>query len=184
MNSYLPVSLFYVFLFGCFFLLPFLLFLHRKHNLHNDDQKQRTAQCKVIPGDSCKDRGDKRSNHRAHRSDKCEYFLKNTEAVSFAEFPRSDAAALPDFLQMFVGSLCNSAWIAASGMDSAPTGYWCMYSCGRGFRLPGCRLSLRRTDPCRPAALPCRSGGDLQLSRAVRSTATGTASLHLPRFSG
>ena len=60
----------------------------------------------------------------------------------------------------------------------------CMYSCGRGFRLPGCRWSLQRTDPCRPAALPCRSGGDLQLSRAVRSTAMGIASLHLPRFSG
>lgn len=73
-------------------------------------------------------------------------FWKIPEAVSFAEFPRSDAAALPDFLQMFVGSLCNSAWIAGvkksrycsyctrslcnsawiavSGMDSQPTGYW------------------------------------------------------------
>ena len=51
-------------------------------------------------------------------------FWKIPEAVSFAEFPRSDAAALPDFLQMFVGSLCNSAWIAVSGMDSLPTGYW------------------------------------------------------------
>ena len=51
-------------------------------------------------------------------------FWKIPEAVSFAEFPRSDAAALPDFLQMFVGSLWNSAWIAVSGMDSLPTGYW------------------------------------------------------------
>ena len=115
MNSYLPVSLFYVFLFGWFFLLPFLLFLHRKHNLHNDDQKQRTAQCKVIPGDSCKDRGDKRSNHCARRSDECEYFLKDTGSCFLRRISKIGCSSAAGLLQMFVGSLCNSAWIAVSG---------------------------------------------------------------------
>ena len=97
MNSYLPVSLFYGFLFCCFFLLPSLLFLHCQHNLHNDNQQQHTAQYGVVPWNRCKDRGDKRSNHRAHRRNECEYFLKNTGSCFFCRISKigcSSAAGL------------------------------------------------------------------------------------------
>ena len=97
-----------------------------------------------------------------------------------------------DQMQQRSRTFCRCLWVHCVTVPGSQCPGWirslpdtgCMYSCVRVFRLPGCRWSLQRTDPCRPAALPCRSGGDLQLSRAVRSTAMGIASLHLPRFSG
>ena len=95
-----------------------------------------------------------------------------------------------DQMQQRSRTFCRCLWVHCVTVPGSQCPGWirslpdtgCMYSCGRGFRLPGCRRSLQRTDPCRPAALPCRSGEDSQPPPAVRSTAMGIASLHLPGF--
>ena len=82
-----------------------------------------------------------------------------------------------DQMQQRSRTFCRCLWVHCVTVPGLQCPGWirclpdtgCMYSCGRGFRLPGCRRSLQRTDPCRPAALPCRSGEDSQPPPAVRS---------------
>ena len=139
MNSYLPVSLFTVFFFVGFFLLPSLLFLHCQHNLHNDNQQQHTAQYGVVPWNRCKYRDD----YRAHRSDECEYFLKNTGSCFFCRISEIRCSSAR-------GLFCRCLWVHCVTVPGLQCPGWirclpdtgCMYSCGRGFRLPGCRWFL------------------------------------------